>query len=212
MKEISRGAEAVVLLNNNRIIKQRLKKHYRIDILDNKLRKTRTKKELNLLKKSSEIINVPKVTSFSDTEIIMEYIDGNKLSEIFDKLSENEIEKICFKIGDSLGKLHSNNIIHNDLTTANIIIHSNEKELVKKYEVYFIDFGLGFISAKIEDKAYDLHLLKQALKSRHYNKFEKAFFFIIKGYNRSYKEYKLIEERLNKIELRGRHKRKKEGL
>ncbi len=219
MKEISRGAEAVVFLDimaspyQPRIVKQRLKKHYRIDILDEKLRKARTKRELNLLKKSSEIIKVPKVISFSDTEIIMEYINGNKLSEIFDKLNEKEIEKICFKIGENLGKLHLQNIIHNDLTTANIITLFNEKALAEKYEIYFIDFGLGFISTKIEDKAYDLHLLKQALKSRHYNKFEKAFAFVIKGYNANYKEYKLIEERLNKIELRGRHKQqKKEGL
>lgn len=212
MKEISRGAEAVIFLDKNRIIKQRLKKHYRIDILDNKLRKTRTKKELNLLKKASEIINVPKVISFSDTEIIMENINGNKLSDIFDELNEKELEKVCIKIGENLGKLHSQNIIHNDLTTANIITLFNEKALAEKNEVYFIDFGLGFISNKIEDKAYDLHLIKQALKSRHYNKFEKAFSFVIKGYNSSYKEYKLIEERLNKIELRGRHKQKKEGL
>ncbi len=200
MKEISRGAEAVIFLDKNRIIKQRIKKNYRIEFLDNKLRKTRTKKELNLLEKSSGLINVPKVISFSDTEIIMEKLNGDKLSDIFDKLNENEFEKVCLKIGEYLGKLHNNNIIHNDLTTSNIIICDEM--------VYFIDFGLGFISTKIEDKAYDLHLLKQALKSRHYNKFEKAFSFIIKSYNSINKEYKLIEERLNKIELRGRHKRK----
>lgn len=219
MKEISRGAEAVIFLDKNRIIKQRLKKHYRIDVLDNKLRKTRTKKELNLLKKASDIIKVPKVISFSDTEIIMENLNGYKLSDIFDKLNEKEIEKICFKIGEYLGKLHNNHIIHNDLTTANIILQTFEEKFDQKQEsltknedeVYFIDFGLGFISNKIEDKAYDLHLLKQALKSRHYNKFEKAFLFVIKGYNSSYKEYKLIEERLNKIELRGRHKRKRKN-
>ena len=100
MKEISRGAEAIVFLDKNRIIKQRLKKHYRIDIIDNKLRKTRTKRELNLLKKSSEIINVPKVISFSDTEIIMEYINGEKLSDIFDKLNETKIKK--YKLSDRL--------------------------------------------------------------------------------------------------------------
>ncbi len=211
MKEISRGAEAVVFLDKNKIIKQRIKKHYRIDVLDEKLRKARTKRELNLLRKSSEIINVPKIISFSDTEIIMEHINGEKLSDIFDNLNEKEIEKICFKIGENLGRLHNNNIIHNDLTTANIICL--EKSVNGENKVYFIDFGLGFISAKIEDKAYDLHLLKQALKSRHYNKFEKAFSFVIKGYNSSYKEYNLIEERLNKIELRGRHKQqKKEDL
>lgn len=209
MKEISRGAEAVIFLDKDKIVKQRLKKNYRIDILDKKLRISRTKKEINLLKKSSEIINVPKLISSDNDEILMEYLNGDKLSESFDNLNEIKREKVCFKIGEYLAKLHNKNIIHNDLTTANIITFFSEKSSAKKeIEIYFIDFGLGFISTKIEDKAYDLHILRQTLKSRHYNHYEKAFKIILKSYKEFNKEYKLIEERLNKIELRGRYKRK----
>ena len=36
------------------------------------------------------------------------------------------------------------------------------------FKVFIIDFGLGFISPKIEDKAVDLHLIKQALEAKHF--------------------------------------------
>jgi len=38
--------------------------------------------------------------------------------------------------------------------------------IYKNGEVYFIDFGLGFISKKFEDKAVDIHVLKEALEAR----------------------------------------------
>jgi len=197
-KEIARGAEAVIFLEDNKIIKNRIKKNYRIDELDRKLRINRTKREINLLKKSSEIINVPKLLSFTDTEIITEYINGNKLSDVFDNIDERE--KICFKIGEYLAKLHNKDIIHGDLTTSNIMINKNY--------IYFIDFGLGFISNKIEDKAVDLHLLKQALKSRHFYHYEKAFLNVLNGYKKFSNNFTQIEERLKSVETRGRYKRK----
>ncbi|MBI2672231.1 Kae1-associated serine/threonine protein kinase, partial [Candidatus Woesearchaeota archaeon] len=172
-QEIFRGAEAVVYLDIREnpyqpiIIKSRIKKDYRIKELDEKLRKFRTKREVKLLEKSSGIINVPKVLEFNDFDIITEYIDGEKLSSVLDSLNEKEREKVCFLIGESLAKLHNNDIIHGDLTTSNIILKDNK--------TYFIDFGLGSFSNKIEDKAVDLHLLRQALKSRHYLNFEKSF-------------------------------------
>ena len=40
-----------------------------------------------------------------------------------------------------------------------------EKNNSKKF--FFIDFGLGFHSNRIEDKAVDLHLIKEALEAKH---------------------------------------------
>ena len=34
-------------------------------------------------------------------------------------------------------------------------------------EIYFIDFGLSFVSGKIEDKAVDIYVLKRAFISTH---------------------------------------------
>ena len=39
-------------------------------------------------------------------------------------------------------------------------------------KIYFIDFGLGYISNKTEDKAVDLHLLKHALEAKHFKNCE----------------------------------------
>ena len=125
-KEISRGAEAVIFIDDNKIIKDRIKKNYRYFQLDVKLRKSRTKREFNLLSKSSEIINVPKISGNSETEIFMEYIKGEKLSNLVDYMSSNEIDKYFLIIGEYLGKLHNKDIIHNDLTTANLILFENK--------------------------------------------------------------------------------------
>ena len=40
--------------------------------------------------------------------------------------------------------------------------------MIKGDEISFIDFGLSFFSTKVEDKAVDLHLLKRALDSKHF--------------------------------------------
>jgi len=207
--EISRGAEAVIFLQDNEIIKERVQKKYRYFKLDVKLRISRTKRELNLLKKSSEIINVPKFFGNGETEIFMEYIKGEKLSNLVDEMSVNDVNKYFLTIGEFLGKLHNKDIIHNDLTTSNIILlEKGLTEKRKEDKIYFIDFGLGFISNKIEDKSYDLHILRNTLKSRHFTKHEKAFSRVIEGYKTISNDFKLIEERLKKIEERGRYKKK----
>ncbi|MBI2672435.1 Kae1-associated serine/threonine protein kinase, partial [Candidatus Woesearchaeota archaeon] len=80
---------------------------------------------------------------------------------------------------------------------------------LKDNKTYFIDFGLGSFSNKIEDKAVDLHLLRQALKSRHYLNFEKSFAEVLRGYKEISSNFKEIENRLQQVYERGRYKRKK---
>lgn len=202
-KIIAQGAEAILYKENNKLIKHRIKKYYRINQLDKKIRKTNTRREINLLQKVSSLIPVPKITSFSDKtmKINMEYIDGKLLRNILDKLNSKEREKVCKKIGEQVALLHKNNIIHGDLTTSNIILKQNK--------VYFIDFGLGFISHKVEDKAVDLHLLKQALEAKHYKHFEISFNYILQGYKKiDEKLFNEVINRLKKVEQRGRYKEK----
>ncbi len=70
--------------------------------------------------------------------------------------------------------------------------------------IFFIDFGLGFISTKIEDKAVDLHLLKQALEAKHFKNWEILWKEIEKNYK--FADAKKILERLKAVEKRGRYK------
>lgn len=192
---IFQGAEAVLIKKGNNLIKRRVKKSYRLKILDEKLRKSRTKKEVKLLQKISNLIPVPKVNRIEDNEIEMEFIQGSKLSDTLDSL-KNSIA-ICEKIGNNLAKIHDLNVIHGDLTTSNMIYSKNK--------LYFIDFGLGYESSKIEDKAVDLHLIKEALEAKHFKKSNEFFKAILKGYKLS-KNYPLVLERLEAVEKRGRYK------
>ena len=202
---MGRGAEAILIRTKEGLLKHRIKKSYRIPILDNKLRKSRTKRESKLLEKASFLINVPKVTFTDNKEkITMEFIDGKKLSEHLDKLPN--ADKICEKIGENIAKLHDNDIIHGDLTTSNMIYVSKKERSKENLGcLYFIDFGLSFNSARIEDKAVDLHLIKQALEAKHFRYWESFFSAILKGYNS--KDKTKILEQLKKVESRGRYKK-----
>ncbi len=200
-KLLQQGAEAKIFLDEkeNLIIKDRTSKSYRIKELDEKIRKQRTKREKNLLEKASKIINAPDPLPLKEWNIIkMPFIEGKKLSEFLDSFSLENQKNICITIGKDIAKLHNADIIHGDLTTSNIILVEEEK-------IFFIDFGLGYISKKIEDKAVDLHLLKQALEARHFKNWEILFKEILKGYE-DYKESKKVLERFKAVEKRGRYK------
>jgi len=231
-KIIQRGAEALIILDNNKIIKRRVKKSYRLQVLDERLRRQRTRAESKLLEKASKIIPVPKAikTDESKKEIEMDFLEGEKLSEHLNDFPLIKQKNICKIIGQNIAKLHDAEIIHGDLTTSNMIyVEDSEKKIIgirkrgdkndgvvnlkvssrgggrNKFSVYFIDFGLGFISQKAEDKAVDLHLLKQALEAKHFKSWEKLFSEAIKGYSIS-KNHKVVLKQLEKVEKRGRYK------
>ena len=193
---IQQGAEAKLYKDNNKLIKERIKKSYRVRDIDNKLRKFRTRSEAKLLEKAN--INTPKVLKVDDKLMIieMEFIDGDLLKNTIDNLDKDKQEKVCQQLGKEIEKLHQQDIIHGDLTTSNLILKENE--------LYFIDFGLGFISSKIEDRAVDLHLLRQALNAKHYKNAEYYFNIILNNYKN-----KEVLDRLKKVESRGRYKTKK---
>lgn len=193
---IAQGAEAKLFKSGDSIIKDRISKGYRLLLLDQRIRKQRTKREAKLLLKVSSLIPVPRLIKTDDKEeIIMQFIDGLKLSENLDNLKNNI--QICKTIGKQIALLHDNNVIHGDLTTSNMI-YSESK-------VYFIDFGLSFESSKIEDKAVDLHLIKHALEAKHFKHYNIFFDAILEGYKIS-KNAKETIKRLETVEKRGRYK------
>ena len=196
-KIVYRGAEAILYEDSGRLVKERISKGYRSKEIDDKIRKLRTRGEVRLLERASNLINVPKVFTSSDKDmkIIMEKIEGDLLRDCLDKFDKNKLDKVCNLIGGEIRKLHDRGIIHGDLTTSNIFLVEDK--------LYFIDFGLGFISDQVEHKAVDLHLLKQALESKHHTHFEESFKAILSGYNPN----KEFINRLSKVEGRGRYKK-----
>lgn len=199
MKKLKQGAEAVIYSDGSRVVKERVKKDYRISAIDDKLRKLRTRSEAKLLAK---VDFAPEVFNVDDKEmkIEMEFIKGFLVKDLLDDMTKKEREDVCTEIGNKVGILHSQDIIHGDLTTSNMILDK---------EVKFIDFGLGFISVKEEDKAVDLNLLKHALESKHFEHFEDSFEHVLEGYKQSYDLASEVLKRLEKVDARGRYKGKK---
>ena len=203
-KLIQEGAEAKIFLDKNVILKKRIEKKYRHPKIDEQIRKRRTKHEAKLLYKAKEAkVNVPKILNINKKleptnkyNLEIEYIDGDKLSETLNTYPEKKQFETMKQLGKQVAIMHKNDIIHSDLTTSNTILKDNQ--------VYIIDFGLGYISKKIEDKAVDLHLIKQALEAKHYQNHEELFKKFTQGYR--FEESEKIIERLKAVEKRGRYK------
>lgn len=212
LKLVHQGAEAKILLDLEAglVIKDRIPKTYRHEGLDKKLRKRRTKSETKIMIQASDLIPVPcpidkPGENFSQLRI--PYIKGKKLSEFLDSFNLEKQKKICEIIGGNVAELHKNGIIHGDLTTSNMICDSALLH-TRRPRVYFIDFGLGFYSDKIEDRAVDLHLLKQALEAKHFRRWRKLYSEVQKGYSENYGKDRATEifKRIERVEKRGRYK------
>ncbi len=211
---ISQGAEAKLYLDekNNTISKERISKGYRHPKLDESIRKSRTKKEKKLLEKAKKLakINTPEVLNKDvgkkidnrkkkDFKVEMEFIEGDKLSNTLNSYKKEKQSEVMQQLGKETSKLHENDIIHGDLTTSNTIL--------KDKKVFIIDFGLGFISTRTEDKAVDLHLIKQALEAKHFQNWQFLFEEFQRGYeSNNQSQAKQVLERLKKVESRGRYK------
>ena len=196
MPIIAKGAEAVIRKEGSEIIKERISKGYRIQQLDETLRKKRNRTEASLLREARRAgVAVPQIVEEKDFSIKIEFIDGNKVKDI---ISQDNCIEISRRIAEAIAKLHSHNIIHGDLTTSNMILRDGQ--------LYFIDFGLGFFSPRVEDKATDLHLLHEALESTHFNILEKAWYAILEAYKNACSDGGKVIKTLAEIEKRGRYR------
>ena len=199
MELIRRGAEAELYKTEFEglpaLMKKRISKSYRNMEIDRTIRSRRTRSEAKLLAKARSVnIVTPKVfeVNSDDFYIMMEFIDAPRLK---DTLEKSNLESLALRIGEKIAKMHENNIIHADLTTSNILLHN--KELV------FIDYGLGFLSKKTEDKATDLLVFKKTFEATHSDLLE-GWEFIREGYLSADGEKEVID-RIEVIEKRGRY-------
>ncbi len=192
IKNLAEGAEAKIFLinylNSEYILKERISKNYRIQKLNDLILKSRTKKEVKIIDKLKNIVNVPKIIYFDNTKIIMEYLKHKELKQYISKNPE-----LIKKLAKEVIKMHNNDVIHGDLTLCNLLYD----EINNK--IYFIDFGLSFVSAKIEDKAMDLEVFKEIILAD----FSEDYWNIFK--EEYSKDNKQIINQLEKIEKRKKY-------
>jgi TP53 regulating kinase-like protein len=204
---IRKGAEANLYLadwhGRRVVLKIRLPKEYRHVTLDEQIRTYRTVHESQLMHEAKEAgVPTPKIflIDVKNTTIIMEFIEGKQIKLLLKDLSEIERRNLCFGIGQLIAKLHKKGVIHGDLTTSNMIMNAHGK-------VFFVDFGLGEKSDELEARGVDLHLMKRAFESTHYQFAESCYKSVIDGYGSllSSKELQNILEKIKEIERRGRY-------
>ena len=202
MKLINRGAEADVYSTmwdkKKAILKIRKKKSYRNSLLDQKIRKQRTSRESQIISQVKSFgIPTPLIyfVDLNKCSIMMQNIDGKTVRDT----QNNEIVKICNEIGQIVGTMHKNGIMHGDLTTSNF--------LVNKKKLFLIDFGLASRTEKPDDHAVDLRLFKEILNSAHAKVMENSWKNFQNGYSKAVgpKYCKKVLDLVAVIESRGRY-------
>jgi len=204
---LKKGAEAslyfAVWHERKVVIKVRIPKRYRPSALDEQIRCYRTLHEPQLMHEAKVagvptplifLVNVPEAT------IIMEHIEGQQIKQVLKSVSQTERQLVCTQIGTLIGKLHIRGLIHGDLTTSNMIQTSQSK-------IVFIDFGLGEKNLELEAQGVDLHLMKRALQSTHYQYWEECFKYVMSSYQCvvGVETAEKVYEKIREIERRGRY-------
>lgn len=216
LKILKQGAEAKLFickyLGRPTLIKERFKKNYRHPDLDATITKDRIRNEARSIVRCKTIgVKTPALylVDFERRRIYMEHFEQSitvKDFIIMSKPSQDSLYNLAKIIGETVRKMHENNIIHGDLTTSNmLIVYKNDGiNSMQDFELAMIDFGLSFINTSTEDKGVDLYVLERALISTH-NDLPNLFDKIFDAYKRySKNNIKEIISKYEDVRARGR--------
>ncbi|MGC8598023.1 MAG: KEOPS complex kinase/ATPase Bud32 [Thermocladium sp.] len=158
---IAKGAEAILYLEDwlglRVLVKERVRKPYRLEEVDKRIRLRRTINESRNMIIASTLVPVPEIYDVDISRFIirMRYINAPRLMDLLPVRSD-----LLQLFAKYLAILHLNGIMHGDPTPANALVSS---------DLYIIDFGL---SAKmpgntlsVEEAAIDLNILMKSLES-----------------------------------------------
>ncbi len=204
---LKKGAEASLFLadwHGRRVVmKRRFPKKYRPTKLDVLIRTYRTVHEPQLMSEAKKAgVATPTIfqVDVKNAVIVMEYVEGRQVKQLLKEISEDERIDVCVKVGELIAKLHRHGVIHGDLTTSNIILDRDGR-------IFLVDFGLGEKNTELEARGVDLHLMKRALQSTHFEFAETCFDAVMKGYAAvvGEDETKDVLAKVREIERRGRY-------
>jgi TP53 regulating kinase-like protein len=176
------GAESIIYRtqrwNQIFVLKWRKTKPYLLEQIDSLLRKTRTNKECKTLTLARELgVRTPAVYSvdLENYTILMDFIEGTQFKVLVERLSQKELANLCYRFGQSIATLHRSEVVHGDPTTSNVIVD-------QKSRLWLIDFGLSELNATVEMKGVDLHLIRRALETTHWDRQDAMLDATIEGY------------------------------
>ena len=202
-QRIGMGAEAVIerteYLGHMAIVKTRPKKDYRHPDLDRRLRSSRTRNEVRVIREARNAgVRTPVIYDVDTLEgsITMEYISGERVKEIIDSEPER-IPDVCAMIGEAMARMHNAGVCHGDLTTSNMI-------LTDYGELCIIDFSMGATRCDVEGKGVDIHLLERAFASSH-SEAAHAFGLVMDSYLKHVNGADEILRRVEDIKGRARY-------
>ncbi|XP_078473682.1 EKC/KEOPS complex subunit TP53RK isoform X1 [Lampetra planeri] len=266
---ISQGAEARVyrgtFLGRPAVLKERFPRKYRHPQLDWRLTRRRTVQEVRSLLRCRRAGILTPVVYFVDYErhcIYMEDLAGAvTVREYVQSTSQaaaggEKLLTLAVLIGRTLAHMHTQDVVHGDLTTSNLLLlfppaespepgaGAASPEPCKQHpqvgegdipadapsltataatntthpapsvlhvppqptpRMALIDFGLSCVSALVEDKAVDLHVLEKAFLSSHPGT-EAVFAAVLAAYTATMKGRFAapIIAKLDEVRLRGR--------
>ncbi|NWV40348.1 PRPK protein, partial [Grantiella picta] len=212
LRLVQQGAEAHVyrglFLGRAAVAKLRVPKRYRHPALEERLSRRRMAQEARSLLRCRRAGIPAPVVYFVD------YVTNSiYLEDIVDSVTVQDhiysvqkcgndtsgLHKLGEKMGELLAKMHDEDIIHGDLTTANLLL----RPPTEKLDLVLIDFGLSFISGLPEDKGVDLYVLEKAFISTHPDT-ETMFKALLKSYAATSKKSGPVIKKLDEVRLRGR--------
>lgn len=197
------------------LVKERFIKKYRHIELDTQITRQRIKAETKACTRCHAAgIKTPTIyhMDLQERKIYMEYFEKAITVKSYIQMvvkenrsdTEQVLKSLCIEIGNIVGRMHANNIIHGDLTTSNILINPHEANNFDKFDIIFIDFGLSHYNQATEDKGVDLYVLERALLSTHS---EQPYLFdnILEAYRKQCgKDESSIVAKFEEVRARGR--------
>jgi len=204
---LGRGAEStveyLVFLGIPSVKKARVSKGYRVEEIERMLTPQRVRNESRMLSYIRGLgIRTPYVLDMDEKRgvLVLELLRGPRLASLLNVM-RNEEQLACLEeMGRMVGRMHSGNVVHGDLTTSNfILLPEVEDDLLG-----LIDCSFSERTSELEKRGVDLRLLLETFMSTHCDLVGSMDSFW-RGYDEEFDGSEDVRAKLDEIGSRGRY-------